>query len=230
MRGKRLLVGSAVIGVLGTLAFASSVSSGKPHGESSRKTIDGSGRLEKREVPLADFSRIELEGAFDVFVGFGDEQKVEFTLDDNLFDNLIAESEGGALRLDWVASCSPSRKSRVDITMKGLTAIALDGAGDIHVSGIRGDRLAYDLKGAGDLSVDGEVRTFVVALSGAGNVDARGLSADAVDVRIPGVGNVTVTVRDRLECVISGVGNVTYYGDPEEAKTEVSGIGSIQQG
>ncbi|RPJ47330.1 MAG: hypothetical protein EHM19_03130, partial [Candidatus Latescibacterota bacterium] len=133
-------------------------------------SIKGSGRMEKRVVPFDEFSRIRLDGAIDIEVRFGDEQKVEFYLDDNLVDNLRAESTERTLTLDWARECRPSDGSLLAITAKKLEAAEIRGAGDIQVSGFPGGTFTYELSGAGNLAIDGTASELVLVLSGAGNV------------------------------------------------------------
>ena len=46
----------------------------------------GSGDMETRQLSLDEFRAIDVGGAFDIDVSFGKEQKVEVTIDDNLWD------------------------------------------------------------------------------------------------------------------------------------------------
>ena len=57
--------------------------------------VKGSGDMETRVVKVDDFDEIELRGAFDVEVTFGKRQEVKITIDDNLWDILIADVDRG---------------------------------------------------------------------------------------------------------------------------------------
>ncbi len=191
--------------------------------------IEGSGKLETRDFDLKTFTGLELNGSLDAEITIGDRQKVTVTLDDNLFSNLEMDVEGSTLVIQWDKSCDPDNKSKVVITVARLEAIELNGAGDIDVTGFRGDSFEFRLRGAGDLDIEGEVDDLEITLMGAGDVSAKGLKAKHVDVTVTGVGNAEVTATESIEARVSGVGDIDYWGNPEKERTRVSGLGDIDR-
>ncbi|MFH1845351.1 MAG: head GIN domain-containing protein [bacterium] len=191
--------------------------------------LDGSGDLTTERIELDDFDAIELDGSMDIYVQVGGEQRVEVTIDDNLFDNLILNVRGRTLEIDWDKNCDPSHGCRMEIVVSQLARVTINGAGDVEIPDFRGEFFEFNLHGAGDLEIAGEVGELEIQLSGAGNVDAQELVAQEVDVRVSGAGNAKVYAVDRLRGVVSGVGNLTYYGKPEHVSTNVSVIGSIKR-
>ncbi len=201
----------------------------RPHGWLGNHGLDGSGDLVTKQLHLPEFSEIDVGGCFDVHVSFGREQKVELTADDNLFEHFVIEVRGGTLELDFDRNLDPSEKPRLDIVARKLDAVSVHGAGELEIEDFAGERFEFDLSGAGSLAIDGSVDELDVDLSGAGSVDARDLKARRADVQLSGAGNATVTVTDRLRARISGVGNLTYYGDPEDRDVHVSGLGHVRR-
>jgi hypothetical protein len=201
----------------------------KRHKNFWNRGIEGSGDLESRQLAFESFDEIVLDGAADLYIRIGDRQEVEFTLDDNLFENLEAEVRGDALHLDWKENCHPSKGCRVDIVVPELRAMTINGAGDVEITDFQGEEFNYQLNGAGDLDIAGRVDELNIHLSGAGKIQARKLIAADVDVTVSGAGSATVTAEDRLEGVVSGVGNIVYYGDPVHERTRVTGIGKIKK-
>jgi len=193
------------------------------------KGEEGSGNLETRELSLDEFLAIEMGGAFDLEISFGDRQKVEVTIDDNLWDILEAKVRGKWLKLDWDGSCQPSNHCLVKIVVKSLEEVEISGAGDVDISGFQGHKFKYRLSGAGNLEMDGQVDNLDIRISGAGNADTQKLKAKNVKVSISGAGNATVYAEESLDGNVSGVGNLTYYGNPEDADTNVSGLGKIKR-
>jgi hypothetical protein len=193
------------------------------------KGIEGSGKMETRELDLKDFQKIDVGGAFDLHVTIGDRQKVAVTIDDNLWGNLVAEVQGNELVLDWDKSCQPDRDCKVEIVVTSLREVSIHGACDAEIEGFRGDSFCYNLSGAGDLTMDGEVDDLEIKVSGAGNADTSDLKAQNVEVSVSGAGNARVYAARSLQARVSGVGKITYYGDPQEKSTRVSGIGSIKR-
>ena len=189
----------------------------------------GSGDMETRTVSLDEFKAIEMGAAFDLEIGFGNTQKVEVTIDDNLWDILDAKVKGQWLKLGWDDNCRPSNKCRVKITMKSLEEVEIRGAGDVDISDFQGHKFKYRLSGAGNLEMDGKVDILDIRISGAGEADTQQLKAKSVKVNISGAGNASVYAKESLRGVVSGVGNLTYYGDPEDVDTNVSGMGHIKR-
>jgi hypothetical protein len=193
-----------------------------------RSGIEGSGNLETRVLDLDTFVAVELGGAFDLTIAFGDEQKVEATLDDNLFANLEADVSGRKLALGWDEDCDPSRGCEIRITMVDLEGVELNGAGDVQIKGFAGDRLEIELRGAGDVEADGEVGDLKISLLGAGDIEARDLKAQHVTVVLAGVGDCEVYAAESIDAKLTGVGDLEYWGGPERRETKVSGIGDIK--
>jgi len=193
------------------------------------KGIEGSGDMETRELDVDRFDSIKISGAFDLEITIGSPQKVIATIDDNLWDNFDSGVSSGTLYLDWDKSCSPDRDCRIEIVVPELRRVALHGAGDVEISEYEGDSFEFDLRGAGDLTMEGQVDQLEINISGAGDVDTRKLRARSADVTISGVGDADISVEEELDARVSGVGDLRYYGDPEQRKTRVSGLGSIKQ-
>jgi len=221
---KRILI--AATAVLLIAAFAVPATAGNWF---NRNHIEGSGDLETRDFDFDDFKAIELNGGLDIEITVGEKQSVAITLDDNLFDNLEMDVSGGTLLIEWEESCDSHRKSKVVITMPKLEEIELNGAGDVVVERFRGDAFKFRLRGAGDLTIEGEVDELDISLSGAGDINARKLKAKNVDVTVSGVGTADVTALDSIDARVSGVGDINYWGDPEHEKTRVSGLGDIDK-
>jgi putative autotransporter adhesin-like protein len=191
--------------------------------------IDGSGDMETRSFDLEDFDSIQLDGGMDLNISFGRTTSVEVTLDDNLMDNLILEVAGGRLLIDWEESCDTDRDTHMDIVLPKLESLVINGAGDVDIRGMKADSFEFDLSGACDLDIEGKVDYLEIDLHGAGDINARDLEAKEVECYVSGAGDVDLTVSEKIDARISGVGKISYWGDPEDAKTRVSGIGVIDR-
>lgn len=187
----------------------------------------GSGHMETRQLSLDEFQALDVGGAFDVEISFGKKQKVEVTIDDNLWDYFDAKVKGQWLNLDWGRSCQPSNDCRITIVVKKLEEVSIHGACDLDISDFSGHEFSYNMSGAGNLKMDGKVDNLDIRISGAGDVDTTDLKAKRVKVNISGAGNAEVYAEDSIRGQVSGVGNLTYYGNPKEKKTSVSGLGNV---
>jgi hypothetical protein len=129
---------------------------------------------------------------------------------------------------------------RLELTLQGSAALradgrtgelkaAISGSGDLNVDDLAFERLALEVSGAGQVSAAGETREVEARIQGAGGLNTRKLQAEKVRIAIQGTGNAEVYASQRLEAVISGVGNINYYGNPGEVTKNVSGVGSVNR-
>ena len=211
------------------LALILLVGLGQAHALDFGRGAKGSGDLETRELSLDTFRALEVGGAFEVDIRFGKKQKVAITVDDNLWQYLETSVRNGWLKVDWDRNCRPSDGCRIEIVVSRLDEVSVGGAVDATIHDFRGDRFRFQLSGAGNLKMDGQVDDLEIQLSGAGDVDTRRLKARRVEVSISGAGNAEVFASESLKGNVSGVGDLVYHGDPEIQETSVSGIGSIER-
>ena len=190
---------------------------------------DGNGKLTTVTYDLADCSKILLICGLDVTIRFGDSQDVALTVDENLVELYDIEAHRGTLEIDADKSPRPHKKARLELTLKNLEHLKIDGAGDIEISDYDGDALEFVLTGAGDLEVDGKVRRLEITINGAGDIDARRLEAREADVTVNGAGDVTIFASESADVTINGVGDVDVYGKPEHFAKAIHGIGDIDR-
>jgi Putative auto-transporter adhesin, head GIN domain len=185
---------------------------------------------EVRTMPA--FTAISVQGPISVTVDAGKAQSLTVRGDARFIKELTSEVVNGELRLH-MRNKSYSTKDgdqRIVITMPELRALEVEGAGEIKLNRIRGERLDVNYRGAGSMGINGEVKSFKMQAEGVGEVDTRALVANDVDVRFRGIGDVKVYARNRLDAVVQGMGSLTYYGKPATVNKSVGGIGSVKAG
>jgi len=190
--------------------------------------IKGSGDPETRTLELKDFEAIDVGGAFEIKITRGDELMVTVTIDDNLWDVFEADVSGKELTLGWKKNVNPEVDAVVEIVMPTLRKIDIHGAADVEINDYKGDKFTFEVSGAGELVMDGEADELDISVSGAADIDTRDLKARKVEISVSGAGNAKVYASESFEGRVSGVGNITYYGNPEHTKTKVSGLGNIE--
>jgi hypothetical protein len=194
-----------------------------------RDKVYGSGNLATVIRDVKSFTRIEVDCAFDVEITVGPEREVKLTFDDNLLDLITTRVRGRTLYLDCDGEHSSDYTCLAEITVPQLEELTIDGAGNALIRGFSGEYLEYNLRGAGDLVVEGAVGELEINLSGAGDVDTRQLVAKHSDVSVSGAGHVKVYAEKSFRGVVSGVGTIAYYGNPERVRKSVPGIGRIRR-
>jgi hypothetical protein len=181
-----------------------------------------------RSMPA--FTSISVHGPISVTVDAGKAQSLTMRGDARFIQDVTSEVVNGELRLRTreKKNISWHGDPRVVITMPALRAVDVEGAGEISLNQIRGERLDVNYRGAGCMGINGEVKTFTMKAEGVGEVDAKGLLANDADVTFRGIGDVKVYARNRLDAVVQGMGDLTYYGKPRTVNKSASGIGSVR--
>jgi hypothetical protein len=178
------------------------------------------------------FTSISVHGPLSLTVDAGKAQSLTLRGDARFIQDVSSEVVNGELRLRIreKKNISWHGDPRVVITVPALRAIDVEGAGEISLNGIRGERLDVNYRGAGRMGINGDVKTFTMKAEGVGEVDAQALLANDADVSFRGIGDVKVFARNRLDAVVQGMGGVTYYGKPRTVNKSASGIGSVKAG
>jgi hypothetical protein len=180
------------------------------------------------------FTSISVQGPFSVTVDAGKAQSLTVRGDPRFIKELTSEVVDGELRLRLRDKDYKNKSWKGDplvvVSMPALRALEVEGAGEINLNRIRGERLDVTYRGAGRMDINGEVKTFSMKAEGVGEVDAKRLLANDVDIRFRGVGEVSVYAKNRLDAVVQGMGNLTYYGKPRTVNKKASGIGSVDAG
>lgn len=215
------------------------------------QSIAGSGQLKTTSTPAKGVKAVKFFGFGQLDIHQGNSENLRITTDDNLLPHLGISLQGDVLTLDQKsgAHLKPSKDIDYKLTLKALERLDWSGAGKISLSDIHGKRLlvlaagagqiqlsglqmeqfTLDLGGAVHLVASGQVRSLTVMGSGAGNLDAKALQAETVTLKMSGTGNAAVNATTTLDAHLSGVGSVTYAGNPKVSKT-ITGVGTIGPG
>jgi hypothetical protein len=110
-----------------------------------------------------------------------------------------------------------------------LTAVLSRGAGEITIQDAKSEDLKIESMGAASIKAAGKVKSATISSSGAGDIDANRLQAEKARVTVAGAASVNVYATEQLDVTISGVGSVTYSGNPKSVNKNVSGFGSVKQ-
>lgn len=183
----------------------------------------------------------------EVLQGFDDQ--VWIRAEENLLPYIRTHVQNGMLRIytDGV-TLRPRQTIVVEVDVRTLrrldssgsgfmTAHLIDGtrlevnssgSGDIDVVSLQADSLVILSSGSGDVAASGAVDALRVNMSAAGFVDTRELQAARAEVTISGSGTASIRVRDYLRAVLSGGGDLRYFGSPG-VDAETSGSGRVER-
>lgn len=217
---------------------------------SSKHRVRGSGVKVEKQRALAAFTKLRIDGPFDVRLAQGGSDQATITADDNLepLVETVVENDTLVVRLKRDAGFTTRSAPTVRVTARALQAIAIQGSGDLAMDSFKGDALGLSIIGSGDahvglvevkdlnvsISGSGDVRVAGRAdqqswsISGSGDVDARALSGRSAKVNLSGSGDVSLGVTEQLDAQLSGSGDLSYAGRPQ-LRQSVTGSGEIHR-
>ncbi|HPF45402.1 MAG: DUF2807 domain-containing protein [Alphaproteobacteria bacterium] len=171
---------------------------------------------------LEDFNQIRIDNiGVQLDVTVGKKFSIEVEGEEELVNTLLLKVRGHKLVLYrddekhfWDKGNNDSTK--VIISMPEFTGFDLRGAVDAHIKGVDSDKVEFDLKGAGNINIEGKCKWFIVDLKGAGNVEAENFKCEEADVDLKGAGNISVYASERVSADIKGMGNIDVYGNPKD--------------
>jgi hypothetical protein len=103
----------------------------------------------------------------------------------------------------------------------------LHGSGDMEITGGNAERVMADLKGSGHMILVGGARELHAEVAGSGELDARHLRAEKADLAHHGAGSSTLYASKRVHVEMTGSGNITVYGNPDNREISRTGSGSV---
>jgi hypothetical protein len=217
---------------------------------SSKNRVRGSGVKVEKQRALAAFTKLRIDGPFDVRLAQGGSDQATVTADDNIepLVETAVENDTLVVRMKRDAGFTTRAAPVVRVTARTLQAIAIHGSGDLSMDSFKGDSLGLTVIGSGDaafglvevkeltvnISGSGDVRLAGRAdqqswsISGSGDVDARAVSGRSAKVNLSGSGDVSLGVTEQLDVQLSGSGDLSYAGRPQ-LRQSVTGSGEIHR-
>lgn len=210
--------------------------------------VKGDGNVSTESFYPDPFNTIELQGMFNVYLNYGTQPSVAIETDDNLKELIRTEVKRGVLKI-YVERDVMLRPSKLDVYITyttlehisiggacilsakeaintGTLTLDTSGAADIDLS-IQTPNLLTKISGAGNIKLDGQAKEHLIELSGASNLRAENLITENTKISLSGAGSAHVYASDKLDASISGIGKITYHGDPADTRIQKSGLGAI---
>lgn len=170
--------------------------------------IEGIGTITTETLDISEFTGIVVEGADDVIISYGPEQKVEVTGHPNIISRIQTEVHNGT----WDVELENGNYGQYELSYH-LTLPSIDKVTNI---------------GSGNVSVVAAMESSQMDLRILGSGSFRGflLSAQDYQVDIVGSGNCEITATGSLDVSIDGSGSVFYKGTPL-IEDHISGSGRV---
>jgi hypothetical protein len=200
--------------VLLCLAAATAVADPKPAAVSESRAVIG-------------FHGLAVETVVEIELTIGPTTQVTVTAPKDFLPKLDTKVTDGTLHIATPSVHGKMPDVKVTLTTPALDAIAIDGVAKIHATKLSASQLAIAVDGAGDLDLSGKADQLQIAVSGALELKAKDLVASTAAVHIAGTCSGALDVTKSLAAAISGVGNLVVYGKPQITRA-ISGIGTIE--
>lgn len=192
-----------------------------------QKCIQGNLEPRRQKRALKDFSRIVVDGAFDVQVRQQRKFLFEISGDSNLLAEIDAVVAGDELQITARRSICPGLPLHLTIGAPNISEFRSEGASNIQIVDIDAMSFTLESEGSSEIAVQGTTESLNISLSGAGDIQAFDLVADSVEINSQGAGDIQVFAKSGLSAVISGAGDVYYRGTPAEIKRIENGVGEL---
>lgn len=179
----------------------------------------------------------------------GEQSKVVVSAQENLLPHIQTVVQGKRLVIDIEGNVMSTKSMTVEVFAAGVTKFVNDGSGSFETAGtirstdfeavqdgsgsmmlgFNGDNLEVGNDGSGSIRIIGKCREAELNNDGSGSINAAELECNIAEVASDGSGSVYVYAIDELSIELSGSGDVTYEGDPQNIETSNSGSGSIRK-
>jgi hypothetical protein len=193
----------------------------------SRLGINGDGMITTTNRPIADFSALEVSGAYQIQWSSG-KPALTISTDQNLLPLITTTVSGDSLHIDSKENLRPTKGIKIIISSASLTIVQLNGAVSVTASNLSGRGLKLEANGASSILVDGSLTNLEANLSGASTLNGTSLRAQTARISLNGACNADVTATETLNASISGTGVITYGGNPKSVEKTVGGVGTIR--
>lgn len=191
--------------------------------------VRGSGDITEEIRDIDEFTKLDVSGAYTVRVTLGEVPSLKITGDNNLLKYVITKTKGDRLIIESRKNLKPRSEIKILITTYSLNELDASGANNIKIRRIDTEYFDAEISGACSVELFGDTEKFNVSLSGASNLEAEELRAQHVKIECSGVSNADVYASKSIKAEVSGVSNIDFYGDPDDVKTNISGVSSIDR-
>lgn len=192
-------------------------------------TIQGSGKLATKEIKVAEFDRLSVEGPVQVHVKIAQgPPKVTATADDNLLPHLRIEVDGNRLEIDPKGNLNSKNDIKVTIQVASLNQVSIAGSGSVDAVGVKGEKFSASVAGSGSVKISGSADLIDLSVTGSGSIDTFGMQADRAEASITGSGEIKVQSKTDVKASITGSGLIRTRGGAA-VKKNIVGSGEIVQ-
>ena len=222
---------------------------------SCRDCVQGSGVLlsENRTSQVSDFTELEANSDFDVYITIDSITQVLVEGDDNIVPYIKTYLKGDRLVLENRSSKCFKYDQRMEVHVRTpyVDKVVLNGSGNIYCdnwgftnsllslvnagsgklsfSNIITDDFKAELMGSGNIALSGSSDYADYSLSGSGSIKGINFNVDECYINTSGSGNVYVYFNDKLTIDLYGSGSVYFNGNVNKVFVNNRGSGIVRE-
>ena len=199
-----------------------------------------------RTYQVQPFTKIHLEGAYNVILEQGSQPGLRIETDEDNFKYIEVNSSAESLSLRVTKKHFNFDKMTLYITFKDLEKLEIEGGICLETKGyvelkdfyfqvsggasiemnMKANRVRLIGEGGVKIEFNGVAEELDASISGAGYLNATDLKTRRTNCRLEGACAASVYATEWLDASISGVGKIRYKGDPQVHK-RIEGIGLV---
>lgn len=209
--------------------------------------------LTTKTFPLQSFTSVESDIVGSIIYTQSSKVSIQAEGDKELIDNLRVNEKNGVLKVTHVLKINIKNKKKLTLYISSPTIVSIDsdgvgnwvmkgkvkadnlkiefdGIGNFEALDLESNKIKVDYEGVGNLSLGGSANFLVIESEGVGSVNAENMRAKNAIIKSSGVGSVKCYASESIDLTNSGVGSITYYGNPTVKNMKNTGVGKIKAG
>jgi len=187
----------------------------------------GAAQAVQRQRPVEDFHAISNRAVCTMVITVGKPYSLTIEGEESVLPQITTDVKDGTLSIDLDRNINTNAPIRLLISTPRLDKFSNAGVGQATLSGLQESFLTINESGAGSVTASGRADMLDLTLSGVGNANLKDLKAKAVTALLSGTGSARVSASESLTGTVSGIGKLTYAGNPPKVQKSVTGLGSI---
>lgn len=211
--------------------------------------VHGSGNRITESRKVADFTRLDVSGGYDITLKQDSSLSLSITADDNVMPYLRTSVSGDKLKISTKKNICAKQAITLVIgvrnleEIKGAEAIELKSDGKLNVKDLTlnlsgASRINLDInannlttKGSGstEITLRGQASSHTVDITGAGKLNAFDFVVGKYDIETTGATECQINVLSDLNVHSTGAAEVKYKGNPTNVNTSKTGAASVKK-
>ena len=183
----------------------------------------------QRPRSVATFHGVSTDAVVNLVITAGQPANVVVEAEEAVLPEIGTDVKDGILIISLDREKSNNLKSpvRVLISTPKLDKLTMNGVGQSTITGLAEPFVTIKQSGAGSLTASGMADMVDLTMSGVGSANLKDLRAKSVTALLSGTGSAKVSASESITATVSGIGKLTYSGNPPKVQKTVSGLGSI---